>query len=123
MSLTINDLQFDISLTDPRVEPGARGPKVYKVKLTKVAEINTEYVSQTIVALSFGSNVQSQSPQSLRGWSTVSRQYRVDCDNGETLSALIYCSLSDSLTGFECRHTNGTDAKISVQRSLFLHRP
>ena len=88
-----NHLQFDISLTDPRVEPGARGPKVYKVRLTKVAEINTEYVSRTI-ALSFRTNVPPQSPQSLRGWSTVSRQHSVNRDNREILSLFVLLFLA-----------------------------
>ncbi len=39
--------QFDVTLSDgppPGTTSSGKGPKVYKVKLTKVAEINPEYV-------------------------------------------------------------------------------
>lgn len=36
-------LQFDVSFSE-RAETGSKGPKVFKIKLTKVAEINPEYV-------------------------------------------------------------------------------
>ena len=38
-------IQFNVSLPNhgPPPAPGSRPPKVYKIKLTKVAEINTEY--------------------------------------------------------------------------------
>ena len=36
-------LQFDVSFSE-RGETGSKGPKVFKIKLTKVAEINPEYV-------------------------------------------------------------------------------
>jgi eukaryotic translation initiation factor 2C len=34
--------QFDVSLADSRAETRGKGPKVYKIRLTKVAEINPE---------------------------------------------------------------------------------
>lgn len=37
-------LQFEVSLVDPTGATGSRPPKVYKVKLNKVAEINPESV-------------------------------------------------------------------------------
>jgi hypothetical protein len=36
--------KFDVSLSSGRPETGGKGPKVYKIRLTKVAEINPEYV-------------------------------------------------------------------------------
>ena len=36
--------QFEVSLVDPTGATGSRPPKVYKVKLNKVAEINPESV-------------------------------------------------------------------------------
>uniref|UniRef100_A0A8H8CLR0 Argonaute-like protein n=1 Tax=Psilocybe cubensis TaxID=181762 RepID=A0A8H8CLR0_PSICU len=38
---------FDVTLGDGRPDPNGRPPKVYKVRLTKVAEINPEHVSFT----------------------------------------------------------------------------
>ena len=77
--------QFDVSLSEPGVEPGARGPRVYKIKLTKVAEINTEYVSR-LGSMLYPSPVRShtitQGPQSLCRGSTVSRQHGFDCYHG-----------------------------------------
>ncbi|TFY56355.1 hypothetical protein EVJ58_g7696 [Rhodofomes roseus] len=38
--------QFDVMLEDPATSTSARGPKVYKVKLTHVAEINPEVLAR-----------------------------------------------------------------------------
>lgn len=42
LRLTLIHLQFDVSLPDSRSGASSKGPKVYKIKLTKVAEINPE---------------------------------------------------------------------------------
>ncbi|KNZ81482.1 Protein argonaute-2 [Termitomyces sp. J132] len=40
--------EFDVSLSSGRAETGGKGPKVYKVRLTKVAEINPEVLRRFI---------------------------------------------------------------------------
>ncbi|KAG6866468.1 hypothetical protein C0991_003986 [Blastosporella zonata] len=40
--------EFDVSLSTQRAETGGKGPKVYRVKLTKVAEINPEVLKRFI---------------------------------------------------------------------------
>ncbi|KAG6816930.1 hypothetical protein H0H87_001632 [Tephrocybe sp. NHM501043] len=40
--------EFDVSLSSGRSDTGGRGPKVYKIKLTKVAEINPEVLKRFI---------------------------------------------------------------------------
>ncbi|KAI0796707.1 argonaute-like protein [Abortiporus biennis] len=42
---------FDVTLAEPRTQPpreGARGPKIYKIKVVKVAEINAEVLNRFI---------------------------------------------------------------------------
>jgi hypothetical protein len=36
-----------VSLSETRPDPGGRGPEVYKIRITKVAEINPEFVSRS----------------------------------------------------------------------------
>lgn len=40
----IYTLQFEVTLSDAPVTASGRGPRVYKVRLTKVATIDPEYV-------------------------------------------------------------------------------
>ncbi|KAF8076456.1 argonaute-like protein [Lyophyllum atratum] len=43
-----NTKEFDVSLSSGRPETGGKGPKVYKIRLTKVAEINPEVLKRFI---------------------------------------------------------------------------
>lgn len=44
LSTDLLALQFDVTLEDAGASATSRAPKIYKVKLTHVAEINSEYV-------------------------------------------------------------------------------
>ncbi len=115
-------MQFDVSLSDASDKPNpantsGRGPKIYRVKLKKVAEINPVYVLEVsspnvgVKSLSawlhrFLEGVQSHDNDVLTAI-TVSAY--------DVSSPVLRILMDTPVKGFECCHSHGTNAVRMIQ--------
>jgi len=118
-------IQFGVSL--PRKgppAPGARPPKIYKIKLTKVAVINTEYD----LLISRHGRMTDHCFFRLLHRFIAGQQSQ---DNAVLTAIMVsfpgcfkrrpFVDLYCNIEGFECRHSYGTQPEVSIQYSFFLH--
>jgi hypothetical protein len=88
--------QFDVILGNPATDGKGKGPKVYKIRLTKVAEINPVYVIHISSMNDPCTEVKSQCPAAVYLGATVARQ---QCSDGHhcMFSVLIFPTITKSL--------------------------